>query len=68
VFPRRWISPKETSEYLSIHLQTVYSLISRGIIPATRIGRSVRVDLKALEEALETIKRGGATRERGGLR
>lgn len=50
---RRWISPKECSLYLGIHLKSTYRLIDQGEIPASRIGRSVRVDLRRLEELLE---------------
>ena len=51
---RRWISARETSEYISIHLKSVYRLIDRGEIPAAKIGGSVRVDLKRLTEILES--------------
>jgi len=51
---RRWVPIKTASEYLSIHEVTCRRLIDRGEIPATKIGRSVRVDMKKLEEILET--------------
>jgi len=51
---RRWISVRTASEYLGIHEITVRRLIDRGEIPATKIGRSVRVDLKKLNETLES--------------
>jgi len=35
---KRWITPKEAANYLSLHLKTVYVKISRGEIPASRIG------------------------------
>ena len=50
---KRWISVKECALYLSIHLKTVYAQIARGEIPATKIGGSVRVDKKKLDEKLE---------------
>jgi len=50
---RRWISPKECSLYLNLHLKSIYRLISQYEIPAVKIGGSVRVDLKALNEKLE---------------
>lgn len=50
---KRWISVKECAAYLSLHLKSVYVLIGRGEIPAARVGRSVRVDLKRLEEKME---------------
>jgi len=49
---RRWISPKECAEYLSIHVKSCYRLIDKGEIPGARIGGSVRVDLKKLEEIM----------------
>ena len=50
---RRWISPKECAGYLSLHLISVYRLIDKGLIPATRIGRSIRIDMKKLDAQLE---------------
>lgn len=55
---RRWISARECASYLSLHLISVYRLIDKGLIPATRIGRNVRIDLKALEEKLERESNG----------
>jgi excisionase family DNA binding protein len=46
---KRWISPRECAEYLSLHLKSIYRKIDCGEIPAARVGRSVRVDLRALE-------------------
>jgi len=54
---RRWISVKAASEYLSVHQKTCYRLIDKGEIPATKIGGSIRVDLKALETILESKSR-----------
>ncbi len=50
---RRWITVRQTSEYLSIHEITCRRLIDKGLIPATKVGRSVRVDLKKLAQILE---------------
>jgi len=50
---RRWISVRECGSYLSIHTKSVYRLIDHGEIPASKIGGSVRVDLKKLEELME---------------
>ncbi len=50
---RRWISVRECSEYLGIHLKSCYRLINRGEVPSSVIGRSVRVDLAKLIEKLE---------------
>ena len=51
---KRWISVCTTSEYLGIHEVTIRRLIDRGKIPAAKIGRSVRIDLKKLNETLES--------------
>jgi len=52
-FQCRWISPRECATYLSLHPQTVYALIYQGKLPVARIGRSLRVDKKKLDELLE---------------
>ena len=61
---RRWITVGETAELLSVHSMSVRKWIDAGKIKAIRIGRSVRVDLRALEADLErqfqdTTKRAG---------
>ena len=43
----------EAGNYLSLHPGSIYRLIDRGQIPATRIGGNIRVDLRALEEMME---------------
>ena len=50
---RCWITVVEAGSYLSLHPESIYRLIDRGLIPASRVGRNVRVDLKALEEMME---------------
>lgn len=50
---RRWITVKECSLYLGLHLKSVYEKISRGEIPAARLGRVLRVDLRRLEVMME---------------
>lgn len=49
----RWISVRETSQYLGIHEITVRRLIDRGEIFAAKVGRSVRIDKIKLDEKLE---------------
>lgn len=51
---KRWISVRECGLYLGLHLKSVYRLIDSGEVPASRIGRSIRVDFKELEKILET--------------
>jgi excisionase family DNA binding protein len=47
---RRWITVQEAAEYTHLHLSTVRDMIARGIIPAFRLCRLVRVDLQALKK------------------
>jgi len=51
---RRWITARECALYLSVHLKTVYAQIARAEIPATKIGGSVRIDKKKLDDILES--------------
>jgi len=50
---KRWLTARETSEYLSLNLKTVYSLVTRGELKAGRVGGSIRIDKKAIDEKLE---------------
>ena len=50
---KRWITVKEAASYLSLYPKSIYRLIDRGLIPASRVGRIVRIDLKALEKVME---------------
>lgn len=50
---KRWISVDDASEYLSIHPVTVRRLAYKGQIPASRIVRNLRIDLKRLDEMME---------------
>jgi len=47
---RRWITVQEAAEFTHLNPLTVRDMIARGIIPAVRLGRAVRVDLQALEK------------------
>lgn len=44
------LKPQEVADILKIAKNTVYELIKRGELEAYRIGRKVRVDMKAVEE------------------
>jgi len=50
---RRWITANEAAIYLCLHVKTIYSKISRGEIPASKIGGSVRIDKKRLDQLME---------------
>lgn len=55
----RYITVQACADYLSQHPITIRRKIDRGEIPASKIGRSVRVDLKALDKMLEKQRIGG---------
>jgi len=50
---RRFITVRETADYLCLHPVTIRRLIDRGEIPATKIGRSVRIDKISLIKKME---------------
>ncbi len=60
---RRWITPKEAANYLSIHLHSVYKLLAQHKLPGAKMpGVGWRIDRKKIDEWFETeIK----DRERG---
>lgn len=50
----RWISIKICArEILGVHPLTAYKWFYAGKLPGARIGRTIRIDLKALNSALE---------------
>jgi excisionase family DNA binding protein len=67
---RRWFSVKEISEFLGVSIKGCYDMIAAGKIPAARVGRLVRVDLRALEADLEAQVQGvpAAVHKRGGTK
>jgi excisionase family DNA binding protein len=50
---RRWVSVAHCAEYLDLKPQTIYEKYYRKEIPGARIGRVIRIDLRALERMLE---------------
>jgi len=52
-FPKRWISPKEAGEYLSLSPGAIYRLAAQKKLPAARVGHSLRIDLMELERRME---------------
>jgi len=62
-FTRRWASVREVAELMGLHPMTCYDYAKRGLLPAIHIGRSVRIDLRRLEEQLGTqLERRGRRR------
>jgi len=51
---KRFLTPRETSEYLTLNLKTIYSLAARGLLPVVRFGRQLRVDLTRLNQYIDT--------------
>jgi excisionase family DNA binding protein len=52
-FIRRWISPRECAEYLSLHVQTVHKLYRKGRLPGGKIGGAIRLDKLKIDGMLE---------------
>lgn len=51
---RRWLTVKETANYLNLHPQSVYRDCYKGKIPFSRVpGIGLRIDKKALDEQLQ---------------
>lgn len=48
----RMLSADELAAVLSLSVDSVYRLVRRGILPAFRVGRTVRFDLERVEAAL----------------
>jgi len=65
---KRWLSVTETAVYLGIHLQTAYDYFYRGLIPGARIGKTLRIDKKRLDEYLEKQTEKSERRAASGLR
>jgi excisionase family DNA binding protein len=53
-FARRWLSPREVSEYVGCHVMTVYGWIASGTISSTRLGRKILIEKSRLDEQLRT--------------
>jgi excisionase family DNA binding protein len=50
---REWLTLREMQEMLSIGRTKAWQLVASGEVPAVKIGRSVRVSRKELEQWLE---------------
>ena len=49
-FERRLLTIKQAAEYMAISVASLYSKVYRREIPFVKIGRSVRFDVRALDE------------------
>jgi excisionase family DNA binding protein len=57
---KRWYSIAEAAAYFSIKKQTLYALAARGRLPkgsVLRLGRQIRIDVSAVENAAGETKR-----------
>lgn len=50
--PLKFITPKEAADLIRVSLQTVYSLIDKGEIPAVRVGGAYRIPWATFAEML----------------
>lgn len=48
--PSEWMDVEEAARLLGVDRTTVYDAVSRGDIPALRLGRTIRISRRALEE------------------
>lgn len=51
--PRRnqlplWLTAEEAAELLRVHISTIYEYARQGLLPAQKIGKTVRIDRDGL--------------------
>lgn len=39
-----WLTAEEAAEMLRLNIGTVYSLVRQGVLPAVKVGRTIRID------------------------
>jgi excisionase family DNA binding protein len=47
-----WVGKKAAAEHFNVSQRTFYSWMKKGVIPYVRLGRSVRFQLSAVDEAI----------------
>jgi excisionase family DNA binding protein len=50
--PRRWASLNQTADYMALAERTVRQMIADGRLKGYRLGRTVRVDLNEVDDAM----------------
>ena len=50
--PRRFLSPRQVAEHLGVCRETIYRLLARGELAATRVGSALRIASDDLEAYL----------------
>lgn len=53
---REILTPRETAEYLSVHVRTIYRLAKNGEIPGRKVGGSWRFKKNVIDEWLSEKK------------
>ena len=66
-FPRL-LRPREVSRMLSVDRNTVYHLVHEGLLPAVRIGKTLRIPEPAVRRLVKDGLRAWKERLRGGAR
>jgi excisionase family DNA binding protein len=51
---KRYLSPKELSEYLGISIQTIYEWTSQRRIPFVKLSRLVKFDITAIDDWMKS--------------
>ena len=51
--PQQYVSPSQFAEIISVHRKTVHKLISTGVIPSMKVGRSRRIPVDSAIEHLQ---------------
>ncbi len=54
---RMFLRPREAAEALGVSVSKMYELIRAGIVPAVRLGRSLRIPVEALRELAKATRR-----------
>lgn len=62
---RVWLTVNETAAALGLHPMSIRKMIARGIIPAIRLGRAIRIDKRRLDELVEGDLRAAPTAAQG---
>jgi excisionase family DNA binding protein len=60
VLPKKLVSLAAAAEYADVHPRTLRRRIAEGKLPAVRVGRNIKIDLKDLEASFEPVGGGAA--------
>jgi excisionase family DNA binding protein len=53
------LTPGEAAQLISVGRSKMYALLAAGVLPPVRVGKSLRVPVKALEKWVEAQQRTG---------